>query len=183
MKPLAWPLIAALALMPIAAAAHDLPRPHTHPAAMTQLASGSQQHAAISVTAAFARASAGPAKTGAAYLTIHNAGSGADRLVAAKADVAKRVELHTHRHEGGVMKMRPIAAVDIPAGGKASLKPGGDHVMFMGLTAPLTEGESFTLTLVFERAGEITVTVEIGSVGAMGASHSRGVHGTHRKTN
>lgn len=171
MNATAWPLIAVLTLLPLTTVAHDLSRPHSHTSSIVQLASDSQRHKAITVSAAFARASAGPVKTGAAYLTIHNAGAETDRLIAAKADIAKRVELHTHRHEGGVMKMRPIESVEVPAGGMAVLKPGGDHVMFMGLKAPLKQGESFPLTLVFENAGTVTITIEIGPVGAMGASH------------
>lgn len=129
----------------------------------------------------FARATPGPAKNGAAFLTITNAGAEADRLIAARAAVADRVELHTHLHENGVMKMRQIEAVEVPAGGVASLEPGGDHIMMMGLTAPLKEGESFPLTLVFEKAGEVTVEVTIGGVGAMqGQDHGgHGKHGGH----
>lgn len=137
----------------------------------------------ISVEAPFARASAGPVKNGAAFLTLKNGGGEADRLIAARAPVADRVELHTHLHENGVMKMRQVEAIEIPAGGMAMLKPGGDHVMLMGLKAPLQEGGSFPLTLVFEKAGEITIDVTIGGVGAMqghGDGSHHGNHGTKR---
>ena len=137
---------------------------------MIQLASDTQKRVSITVTGAFARASTGPARTGAAYLIVRNTGTKIDRLIDVKAGVAKRAELHTHRHESGVMKMRPIEAVEIPAGKMAALKPGGDHVMLMGLKAPLKQGDAFPLTLVFEHAGYVTVTVEIGPVGAIGAA-------------
>lgn len=135
---------------------------------------------AIAVEAPFARASAGPVRNGAAFLTLRNGSGEDDRLVAARAPVADRVELHTHLHENGVMRMRQVEAIEVPAGGTAMLKPGGDHVMLMGLKAPLQEGESFPLTLVFEKAGEITVDVTIGGVGAMqghGGSRHNGGHG------
>lgn len=139
----------------------------------------------ITVEGVWARASAGMARAGAAFMTIKNTGE-ADKLIAAKADVSKRVELHTHLHQDGVMKMRQIESVAVGKG-MTMLKPGGDHVMFMGLEAPLKEGESFPLTLVFEKAGEINVDVQIKSVGAMGTmqhdmhkmGHDKGKMKTH----
>ncbi|MDF1790572.1 MAG: copper chaperone PCu(A)C, partial [Thalassobaculaceae bacterium] len=116
---------------------------------------------------------------GAAYLTIRNAGGSVDRLVAASTPVADRAELHTHLKDGDVMKMRAIEAVEVPADGMAMLAPGGDHLMLMGLKAPLKEGESFPITLVFEKAGEMTVTVAVGGVGAMEGQSGSGHHGSH----
>jgi len=140
----------------------------------------------ISVSDAWARASAGPARAGAAFMMIMNKGA-ADRLVAAKSDVGARTELHTHIKEGEIMRMRRIEAVDVPAGGVAMLKPGGHHVMFMKLKAPLKEGTTFPLTLTFEKAGDITVTVAVKKAGAMGAGHKH-MHHDHggmkmKKTN
>lgn len=147
---------------------------HVHNHGAMQMA----QAGDLTIDSPFARATAGPARNGAAFLTVKNAGVEADRLVGAKAPVADRVELHTHLHENGVMKMRQIEAVEVPAGGEAALQPGGDHVMLMGLKAPLKEGESFPLTLVFEKAGEVTVDVMIGGVGAM-EGHDHSGHGNH----
>jgi len=122
----------------------------------------------IMVEGAWARASAKMARAGAAFLTIKNMG-GADKLVAAKADISKKVELHTHIKDGDIMRMRKVeGGIAVPAKGMAMLKPGGDHVMFMGLTKQLKEGEMFPLTLVFEKAGEVKVHVKIGKAGAMG---------------
>ena len=115
----------------------------------------------------WARASAGAVKNGAAFMTIMSHGE-ADRLVSASAPVAEAVELHTHINDNGVMRMRKIPAIDVPAGETVTLKPGGLHVMFIGLKAPLTQGESFPLALNFEKAGTITVQVPIKKVGAMG---------------
>lgn len=123
----------------------------------------------ITVSDAWARASAGPARAGGAFLTVTNAGAEADALVSAAADVSEKVELHTHIKDGDVMKMRQVEKIDLPAGETVVLQPGGLHVMFMGLKAPLKEGESFPLTLTFEKAGETTVTVQVKAPGAMGA--------------
>lgn len=125
----------------------------------------------ITVKAPWARASAGMARAGAAFMTIDNAGAEADRLVSASADVSKTVELHTHVKDGDVMKMRRVEAVDVPAGGAVELQPGGYHVMFMGLQQPLEDGESFPLTLTFETAGDVTVEVMVMGAGAMGPGH------------
>ena len=122
----------------------------------------------LTIRQPWARASAGPAKAGAAYLAIFNEGAAADRLIAAETPAARRAELHSHQMDQGVMKMRPVEAVEIAPGGSVELKPGGFHVMLMGLAAPLKQGESFSLVLTFERAGRIEVDVRVGSVGAAG---------------
>jgi copper(I)-binding protein len=72
---------------------------------------------------------------------------------------------------GMVMKMRPVAGLDIPAGQSVDLKPGGEHIMLIGLHQPLREGQSFTLTLNFEKAGPRTVSVAIEKAGAMSGMH------------
>jgi copper(I)-binding protein len=74
---------------------------------------------------------------------------------------------------GMVMKMRPLASLDIPAGQPVTLKPGGDHIMLMGLNGPLREGQSFPLTLTFEKAGAREVTVAIEKPGAAGPASQR----------
>jgi hypothetical protein len=78
--------------------------------------------------------------------------------------------------QGMVMKMRPISGVDIPAGQPVSLKPGGEHIMLMGLSQPLREGQSFPLTLDFEKAGPRTVTVTVEKVGAKGPGAAAAQH-------
>lgn len=120
----------------------------------------------------WARASMGMARAGAAFLAIDNAGD-ADRLIAAMADIADRVELHTHLMEDGVMRMREVeGGIEIPAGETTMLAPGGLHLMFLGLVAPLDEGASFPVTLTFEEAGDVTVEVQILTPAA-GAMHGR----------
>lgn len=117
----------------------------------------------IMIKDAYARASGMNAKAGAAFFQIMNHGAEDDRLVSATSDVSKRVELHTHKDMGdGVMKMMEVEeGFPIAAGGMHELKRGGDHVMFMGLNAPFVDGETVTVTLVFEKAGEMTVDIPV----------------------
>src|SRR5207302_11463713 len=113
--------------------------------------------------------------TGVAYLTIVNTGTADDRLIAAATPVAEKAEPHSTVTENGVMKMRPVQAVDVKAGGKAELKPGGLHLMLTGLKAPLKEGGTFPLTLTFEKAGAIETMVKIEKAGAMGGAGMPGM--------
>ncbi len=102
------------------------------------------------------------AGTGAAYLVIANAGAEPDRLLAATSHAAEVVEIHEIVDDAGVMRMRPLAdGVEIPAGGEVSLEPGGLHVMLIGLTGALHEGDEIDLALEFERAGEVEVGVVV----------------------
>ena len=121
--------------------------------------------AQIQIKDAWARATPGKAENGAAYVTIVSPVP--DRLTAASTPVAKKAELHNMTMEGGVMKMRPLADVDLPPGQPLTLKPGGTHIMLMGLNQPLKIGESFPLTLSFEKAGQREVTVNVHKPGAM----------------
>ncbi len=123
------------------------------------------QTGTIEIDHPWARASAG--KTGAAYLVIVNKGAADDRLVSATTPVAQKAEPHMTTDDNGVMKMRPVDGIDIKAGATAELKPGGLHLMLMGLKAPLKAGQSFPLTLTFEKAGAIDATVVVEKAGAM----------------
>ena len=108
--------------------------------------------------------SAGPnAKTGAAFFGIMNHTDQDDRLIAATSDIAKRVELHTHIETAeGVMQMREVKdGFPVEAGGMHMLQRGGDHVMFMGLNSPMVDGDTVTVTLTFEKAGDITVEIPV----------------------
>lgn len=137
----------------------------------------------IAIKDVWARATAKSAPNGAVFMTLHSAGA-ADRLVAASASVSRRVEIHESSMKDGVMRMREVPGIDVPAGGMAMLKPGGYHVMLMGLNAPLQKGDEFPLTLTFETAGEVTVEVEVQAAGGMshgkGHSHGHG-HGKMKK--
>jgi len=131
--------------------------------------------ATIEIVHAWARATAASAKTGAAYFTITNKGAAADKLIAAASPVAAKAELHTTIMDNGVMKMRPVAAIDVEAGGQAELKPGGMHLMLLDLKAPLKEGQTFPVTLTFEKAGKVDVTVTVEKAGAMRDHSSHGM--------
>ena len=129
---------------------------------------GANKLESLTIEAPWARASAGAAKAGAAYLRIVNAGTQDDRLVGASAPVAARVEFHTHRMNDGVMRMRRVEAVLVPGNRSAELKPGGHHLMLIGLNGPLKQGSTFPLTLTFENAGKITVPVNVRPITARG---------------
>ena len=119
--------------------------------------------ASITVIDPYARSSSPAAKSGAVFMTQKTAGPEDDRLAAAEAPAAERGELHTHLEDAnGVMRMIEVEdGFAVPAGGGHMLERGGDHVMLMGLTESLEDGESFPLTLVFEEAGEVVVEVPV----------------------
>lgn len=114
----------------------------------------------------WARATAPGAAAGGAFLKIENTGA-VDRLVSAQASVSALVELHTMVMDGNVMRMSKLEnGIALPADQSVELKPGGLHVMFIDLKAPLKEGDRFPLKLKFEKAGEITVEVQVNGLGA-----------------
>lgn len=119
----------------------------------------------IAAHGSYARTSGASASSGAIFLTLENKSDVAVRLVGARTQIAAKTELHTHLEgDNGVMMMRQIeGGIEIPAKGMHVLKRGGDHVMLMGLTAPLADGDMITLTLVFEKAGEIAIDVVVDS--------------------
>jgi copper(I)-binding protein len=134
---------------------------------------GAQATGGITVEQAWSRPTAAGMPNGAAYLVARNAGSRADRLVGATSEVAERVELHGHTIDAqGVAMMRPVEAIEVPAGGQAELRPGGLHLMLLGLRAPLAEGTSFPLRLRFAEAGEVEVTVSVGRGPGGAAGHT-----------
>ncbi len=128
---------------------------------------------ALTIGEPWARASAGMAQAGAAFMTITNAGT-TDRLVSAAADVSDVVELHTHIKDGDIMRMRKIDAIEVPGDAVTHLQPGGLHIMFIGLDEPLQDGATFPLSLTFETAGTVEVTVTVQGVAAMGPRTEHG---------
>ena len=116
----------------------------------------------IVIDDAYGRVARPGAPTGAVFMTIQNDTQQDDRLIGVESPIAKRVELHTHIEEDGIMKMRKVeAGFLVMSGGTRELARGGDHVMLMGLGENLTTGDSFPLTLIFEDAGELTITVTV----------------------
>jgi len=93
----------------------------------------------------------------AAFMQLQNKSASQHAIVRAQSPIAQRVELHTHLMEDGMMKMRQIKQIDVPAKGKTSLKPGGLHVMFLGLKSALTPGQSVPITLIYEDGSKTTI--------------------------
>ncbi|MEP9398087.1 DUF1775 domain-containing protein [Mesorhizobium sp. KR2-14] len=153
--------------------------PHSleHPApALTILAAngGGHAHAAhggqhevvkvgeLEISQGWARAMLPGQKAGGGYLTIANHGTAADKLVAATSPAAGKVEIHTMSMKGEVMEMRPVeGGLEIPSGETVELKPGGLHVMFMNVTEPFKEGASVPVTLEFEHAGKVEISLPV----------------------
>ena len=104
----------------------------------------------LTVKDGWARASTPGAKNGAAYVTIMNHGMKSDALIGVVSDVSVKVELHSHKNVDGVMRMRKILSVPVPPHSSAELKPGGDHIMLMGLKRQLNVGDHIILTFRFQ---------------------------------
>ncbi len=109
---------------------------------------------------------AGEGATGGGFLSISNRGAAADRLVSASSPAARAMELHTMVRDGDVMRMRAVEAIEVPAGQTVALRPGGLHLMLVGLSRPLREGETVSVVLRFERAGEVRVDLSVQAAGA-----------------
>ncbi|MEQ9361642.1 MAG: copper chaperone PCu(A)C [Rhodospirillales bacterium] len=135
------------------------------------------ESAGITVTGAWARPTIAKMRISAAYFEA-TITSGEDKLLAAKTAKAEKAELHQHVMEGDIARMRPVDAVPLSPGHPAVFQPTGYHVMIMGLKGPLNEGDSFPLTLVFEKAGEVTIDVMVMKKAAQG--HGNMDHGAHK---
>ncbi|CAA7627576.1 copper chaperone PCu(A)C [Magnetospirillum sp. SS-4] len=124
----------------------------------------------IAATDAWARATSADTRIGIAFVTLANAGTAADSLVAATTPAAGRIEFHAHVHQDGLMKMRRQDKVDLAAGQTVRFAPGGLHLMLHDLKGQLRPGQSFPLTLTFAAAGDVSVTVTVEGAGAMNRS-------------
>ena len=110
----------------------------------------------------WSRAVPSGAKVAAGYMTIENKGTTPDRLIAVSSDIAGKAQIHEMTMEGGVMKMRPVEqGIEIAPGQTVKLAPNGYHIMLMDLKQPPKEGESFSGTLVFEKAGKVDIEYEV----------------------
>jgi copper(I)-binding protein len=121
----------------------------------------------IRIDKAWARATPGMAKTAAVYLSITNTGTTADQLVSVSTPAAERAEPHTMKMENNVMEMRPLGPVTIAPGKSIVFAPNGNHIMLIGLKAPLKEGDTVPLTLTFAHAGKREATASVEKLGAM----------------
>ena len=112
----------------------------------------------------------GAAATG-AFMRIENTGATDRQLIKAESPAAKTVELHTHINEGGMMKMRAVPFIAIKAGGQTELKPGSYHVMLIGLTQPLKDGDQVAITLTFDDGSQQRISAPARPIHAEAASH------------
>jgi len=140
-----------------------------------QLRAQAAQGKTISVADAWARATPKGSTTAVIYMTVINSGQDPERILGATTPMAEKVQLHSNANENGVMKMRELTSIEIEAGKKVALKPRGTHAMLVGLKQLLIASQSFPLTLEFEKAGKIDVTVSVEKVGAMEHQHMNGM--------
>jgi len=128
------------------------------------------------ISQAWSRQTPSGAKVAGAYLTIENKGTTADTLVSGSGDVAGRIEIHEMAMDGGVMKMRPLdKGLVIDPGKTVKLAPGGNHLMLLDLKSQLKQGDKVPVTLQFEKAGKVNVSLDVQGVGAQapsGGDHS-----------
>lgn len=120
----------------------------------------------IQIAEAWARATPTGAKAGAAYMTIENRGRHEDRLTGVTSAAAEHVQIHAMTMDGDVTRMREIAGgVGVPPNGSVALKPGGDHLMLLGLHRPLKAGDTVAVTLNFARAGAVVLDIPVRAGG------------------
>lgn len=162
MKNLTSMLAAAAALLAVA----------TAPAGAQETKAGN-----LVITQPWSRATPAGAKVAGGYLTIENKGSAPDRLVSGAGDVAGKVEIHEMAMNNGVMTMRPLdKGLTIEPGKTVKLAPGGYHLMLMDLKGPLKQGEKVPLTLEFEKAGKVMLSLDVQGVGAQAPMDHSGGH-------
>ncbi|KRR12567.1 hypothetical protein CQ12_35665 [Bradyrhizobium jicamae] len=123
----------------------------------------------IVITQAWSRATPAGAKVAGGYLTIENKGTAPDRLISGSGDIAGKLEIHEMAMNNGVMTMRALdKGLSIEPGKTVKLAPGGNHLMLMDLKQPFKEGDKVPVTLQFEKAGKVTLSLDVQSVGAKG---------------
>ena len=116
----------------------------------------------LAIHKAYIPATVKSAPVAAGYLKITNNGKEDDRLVSVKANFSAKQQIHTMKMVDGIMRMRPLKdGIVIPGGGETVLKSGGDHLMFMKLFEPMQIGQMREVTLVFEKAGEVTIVMPV----------------------
>jgi periplasmic copper chaperone A len=130
------------------------------------------------ITQAWSRATPGGATIAGGYLTIENKGNVADRLIGGSADVSDKVQVHQMTMNDGVMTMRQLdKGLAIEPGKTVRLAPGGYHLMLLDLKSPLKQGDQLPVTLEFEKAGKVKLTLDVQGVGAQGPADERSPDG------
>jgi periplasmic copper chaperone A len=125
------------------------------------------------ISQAWSRATPKGAKIGGSYVTVENKGTVPDKLIGASSDVAGSIQVHEMSTTNGMMKMRPVeGGLTIEPGKTVKLAPGGYHLMMMDLKNPLKQGDKVPVTLEFEKAGKVSVSLDVQGVGAQGPAGS-----------
>jgi periplasmic copper chaperone A len=159
-------------------------------AATTTLAQGQDMGQTVKagdlvISQPWTRATAGGAKVGGGYLTIENKGTVADKLVGGSTDAAGKLEVHQMTTSNGVMKMHPVeGGLAIEPGKTVKLAPGGYHLMIVDLKHPFKQGEKVPVTLEFEKAGKVAVSLDVQGIGARepaGGAMTDHQHDGHKK--
>ena len=128
------------------------------------------------ISQAWSRATPNGAKIGTGYFTIENKGTAADKLVGVSGEVSDKIEVHEMSMNNGVMKMRPVdGGLTIDPGKTVKLAPNGYHLMIMDLKGPLKQGGKVPVTLEFEKAGKVAITLDVQGIGAQGPSGGDGM--------
>lgn len=160
-------LLAVCALALLAACGQQASEPPTPPATETRAPT-----IAIEIVDPWAGQTPGGVDVSAGYLTIRNATDTADQLIAVSSPRAARSEIHEMTMDANsVMRMRPMTALAIPVGGEARLQPGGQHLMFFGVTQPFTVGEEIPVQLTFANAGVVDVNLQVRAGAMHGDDH------------
>ena len=147
-------IAAAIAILALPASAHDY------------------KLGSLEIVQPWTRATPATAQSGGGFLTITNKGTTPDRLVSVRSTASDKVEVHEVRMENNVMKMRELdKGLEIPAGATVMLKPGGYHIMFVGLKAPFAKDTKVPVTLVFEKAGSLDVELAVEALGTSAPKH------------
>jgi copper(I)-binding protein len=142
--------------------------------AVTQALADDVKVGALQISAPWARATPKGAAVGGGYLKITNTGTAPDRLVGGTTSISGRLEVHEMSMSGNTMKMRQLTnGLEIKPGATVELKPGGVHIMFVGLKQQLQQGQHFKATLQFEKAGNVDVDFSIAGIGATNAGAGR----------
>jgi periplasmic copper chaperone A len=123
----------------------------------------------IEIIAPWSRVTPKGAETAIGYMTIKNNGTTPDRLIGGSAEFANTFQMHSMTMENGVSKMRELKEVEIKPGQSIEFKPGGLHIMFVGVKHPLSKGEHVKGTLVFEHAGTVQIEYDVQGIGAQSA--------------
>ena len=138
------------------------------PASAADVTAGS-----LKIAQPWARATPKGAQVGGGFMSITNTGTAPDRLIGGASAISSSFEVHEMSMDGGVMKMRMVKdGLEIKPGETVMLKPGGYHVMFMGLKEQLKQGDTFKATLEFEKAGKVEVEYKVEGIAATGSSPS-----------